>query len=99
MYKRGNLWCDLCQKSNHKKENCWRIHGKPRGWKDNRPNRINSRGYQAATLEVNQPKNDENSRNVSLSKQVEQLLQMLPPSKTPSYSLILSTERYLQNCT
>lgn len=84
--RKGDLWCDHCQKSNHNKENCWRIHGKPAGWKDSRSNRKNSRGYQAANPEVSQPRNTESSSSVSLSKeQVEQLLKMLSPSANNSF--------------
>ena len=46
---RGNLWCDHCQRSNHNKENCWRLHGKPPNWRDNRGNRCDPKGFQAMT--------------------------------------------------
>lgn len=37
--KGGQLWCDHCHKPNHTKERCWRLHGKPTNWKDNRGNK------------------------------------------------------------
>ncbi|RVW73591.1 hypothetical protein CK203_055131 [Vitis vinifera] len=35
----GNLWCEHCQRSNHNRENCWKLYGKPQNWKDNKGNR------------------------------------------------------------
>ncbi|KAL6312307.1 hypothetical protein AAG906_004897 [Vitis piasezkii] len=30
---RGNKkWCDHCQKPNHTKDTCWKLHGKPANW-------------------------------------------------------------------
>ncbi|KAL6342999.1 hypothetical protein AAG906_017019 [Vitis piasezkii] len=30
---RGNKkWCDHCQKPNHTKNTCWKLHGKPANW-------------------------------------------------------------------
>ena len=26
---KGNLWCDYCKKTNHTKETCWKLNGKP----------------------------------------------------------------------
>ena len=34
--KKNNLWVDLCKKTNHTKDCCWKLHGKPPNWKDHR---------------------------------------------------------------
>ena len=47
----GNLWCEHCQRSNHNRENCWKLYGKQQNWKDNKGNRStsqNPRGFQTA---------------------------------------------------
>ncbi|CAI9109352.1 OLC1v1009158C1 [Oldenlandia corymbosa var. corymbosa] len=31
--EKNGLWCDLCKKSNHNQENCFRIHGYPDWWR------------------------------------------------------------------
>ena len=44
-----NLWCDYCQRSNHNRDKCWKLQGKPENWKDTRNTRRYSRGFQATS--------------------------------------------------
>ncbi|KAJ9556964.1 hypothetical protein OSB04_011578 [Centaurea solstitialis] len=34
--KSGRPWCDHCNKPDHVRDNCWKIHGKPADWKPKR---------------------------------------------------------------
>ncbi|XP_024981511.1 uncharacterized protein LOC112518146 [Cynara cardunculus var. scolymus] len=44
-HKSGRPWCDHCNKPDHVRDKCWRIHGKPADWKTKRAtNGIESRG-------------------------------------------------------
>ena len=43
--KGGNLWCDHCQRSNHSRDKCWKLYGKPDNLKDTRNNRRDSKGF------------------------------------------------------
>ncbi|XP_024019915.1 uncharacterized protein LOC112091181 [Morus notabilis] len=92
--KKGNLWCDYCQRANHTKETCWKLHGKP-------PNQYNRehqrqpgqfqkepRAYQSNAERVEQ-KAGENLGSINLSKeQLERLYKLLTPEKVTGTSLI-----------
>lgn len=74
--KSGNSWCDYCQRSNHSRDKCWKLHGKPDNWKDTRNNRRDSRGLQVTTDTTS--RTNDNNFNFSLSKeQMEKLYQVL----------------------
>ncbi|KAH9796155.1 retrovirus-related pol polyprotein from transposon RE1 [Citrus sinensis] len=86
--KGGQLWCDHCHKPNHTKEHCWRLHGKPTNWKDNRGNKRSPKGFQSATdTDQSVPKEGVSSVIPSFTKeQLEQLQKLLTP--IPSSSLL-----------
>ena len=46
--QRRNLWCDHCQRTNHTRETCWKLHGKPANGKENRTNKHESKGFQTS---------------------------------------------------
>ena len=33
--EKGKVWCDFCNKPRHKRETCWKLHGKTANWKSN----------------------------------------------------------------
>ena len=49
----GNLWCEHCQRSNHNRENCWNLYGKPQNLKDNKGNRSISQNLEDSRLHQN----------------------------------------------
>ena len=43
---RGNKkWCDHCQKPNHTKDTCWKLHGKPANWTPNLSRGRDGKGF------------------------------------------------------
>ena len=37
----GSVWCDYCNKARHTRETCWKLHGKPAGWKGSHEGKFN----------------------------------------------------------
>lgn len=74
--KSGNLWCNHCQRSNHSRDKCWKLHGKYDNWNDTSNNRRDTKGHQVTTDMTSWT--SDNNFNFSLSKeQMEQLYQIL----------------------
>ena len=69
--QKGRLWCDHCKKSNHSRDTCWEIHGKPADWKP----RMKNKGYQAAASNQNQ-KEKSDSPSPFNSEQLEKLYEL-----------------------
>lgn len=46
--KRSRGWCDYCDKPNHTRETCWKIHGKPAHLKNNRMGQKSNRTFPSA---------------------------------------------------
>lgn len=74
--RNGKFWCDYCQRSDHSRDRCWKLHGKPDNWKDTRNYRRDSKGLQVTTDTA--LRNGDNNFNFSIIKeQMEQLHQLL----------------------
>ena len=78
------VWCDFCNKPQHTRENCWKLHGKPVDWKPvewkNKQNDLNRAPAKANTSET-----------TSLSKeQIEQLLKLLKSAPLPTGTHVAS---------
>uniref|UniRef100_A0A2N9G6R9 Retrovirus-related Pol polyprotein from transposon TNT 1-94-like beta-barrel domain-containing protein n=1 Tax=Fagus sylvatica TaxID=28930 RepID=A0A2N9G6R9_FAGSY len=42
------VWCDYYNKPRHTRESCWKIHGKPANWKNNKPSDRSGRAFPTA---------------------------------------------------
>ena len=87
--RRRNLWCDHCQRTNHTRESCWKLHGKPANGKENRTNKHESKGFQTST------KSAPIVSNLSLNKeQLEKLYKLLTQASS-SGSITESSSSHL----
>ena len=97
--KKGNLWCDFCQKTNHTRETCWKIHGKPPN-QNNRENQRQPRQFQKESRAY-QSSIDHTGGSLNLTKeQLERLYKLLTPEKVNGTSLIAQQGNFLSalNC-
>ena len=94
---KGNLWCDFCQRSNHNRENCWKLHGRPANQspKPQGTFRRDTCAYQS-TAKTQKLKNNDNIGGLNLNKeQIEKFYKLLTPEKTTSNSLIAQKGNFL----
>ena len=83
--KGGRPWCDHCRRPGHRKEICWKLHGKPASWKPR--SSAESRGF--ATTGEGKP----TSETTFFSKEQLELLQkMFNQSSTTSQSSFMGSD-------
>ncbi|XP_061350224.1 uncharacterized protein LOC133295408 [Gastrolobium bilobum] len=99
--RNGRPWCDNCNKPDHTKEVCWKLHGKPANWKSKYS--TEGRGYSTSVEDsVTTPtSNDTMSFSKTsnlLSKEKIEFIQKLFVShddiKTPSASAIVQASKF-----
>ena len=99
--RKGNLWCEYCKKTNHTKETCWKLNGKPPNQyhRDNQrqPGHFQKdRGAYHTNAERAEPKSGEDVGGINLNKeQIERLYKLLSPDKTTGTSLIAQQGNFL----
>ena len=79
------VWCDHCNKPQHTREPCWKLHGKPTNWKSSKQGERNSL---LDTLNANV-----GDSNLFSKEQIDQILKLLKAtssSRNPSVSLAQS---------
>ncbi|GAA0183458.1 hypothetical protein LIER_42408 [Lithospermum erythrorhizon] len=74
--KKKKPWCDVCKKFWHTKETCWKIHGKPPGWKPKTDRALHT------ISETSQDQQIKSGAAIITQKQIEQLLKMLHSSNS-----------------
>ncbi|KAF7835374.1 Retrovirus-related Pol polyprotein from transposon TNT 1-94 [Senna tora] len=72
--KKGRPWCDLCHRTRHIKDKCWKLHGKPSDWKSLKEKNTAS-GLNSSVL--CDPKESSSSSSAVFSKEQMALLQKL----------------------
>ena len=78
-------WCDHCKKYWHTKETCWKIHGKPAGYKTKK-----ERALQANMADSSQEQSVQPEQPPFTKAQIDQLLKLLQLSQKASNSDIPS---------
>ncbi|XP_073016671.1 uncharacterized protein [Primulina eburnea] len=80
-YRKKKPWCDHCQKAWHTRETCWKLHGKPPGWK-----KRSEKALQTVT-EISQETPINSGQLPFTQDQIDQLVRLLRTSNpTPSSS-------------
>ena len=78
-------WCEHCKKPWHTKETCWKIHGKPAGYKTKR-----ERALQANMADTSQEQSANSEQPPFTKAQIDQILKMLQTTQKASNSDIPS---------